>query len=587
MRQIQFVYKDEDSFNEELRKIRQWSDGYLYSTLLFHIFTGKNDKEKIDHVCGQIKKMLPDALYVGCSAFDSILDGDFSDALFVISCTFFEYATSKVDILQYPLNPGNLSEVAQSLVREVDDREWVKGVELLSTIRGMSMTELCEGLSEVREGVEIFGGGAFTDDINDDDTCVFSSIEGYSGHGIVFILLGGEELHLDVSFITGWKPLGSYLNVTAAEGCILKELNNKPAYETYYKYLHIDNNEDFFRNTLEFPFFYHNNGIDIMRAPVTSNPDGSLVMTSDMNSGVKARIAYGDPWTILDATWDKANSLIPFVPECIFVYSCAGRRTFWGDEEAGKETMAYQQVAPTSGFYTSGEFLRTGKYLNQHNVTQVIAAMREGLPKPSDRKTINIPDNGFRGRVSIINRMATFIKATTEELEELNQQLSNMAKTDALTGLFNRGEIQRLITEEIAGDNGQDVYLIMLDLDHFKRVNDLYGHGEGDKVLIKSASILKPGSDILDERSASGRWGGEEFMVMIHASDKNEAIAVAEKIRERVAANRFEVAGSVTASLGVTKIGNEESADTAFIRVDNALYEAKESGRNCVIYKET
>ncbi|MCR5025468.1 MAG: GGDEF domain-containing protein [Lachnospiraceae bacterium] len=471
-------------------------------------------------------------------------------------------------------------------MREVNSREWVKGIELLVTIRGMSMTALCEGLSEVREGVEIFGGGALVDDINGDDTCVFSSTLGYSDHGIVFLLLGGEDLHMDVSFITGWKPLGSYLNVTSAEGCILKELDNKPAYETYYKYLHIENNEDFFLNTLEFPFFYHYHGIDIMRAPVTSNPDGSLVMTSDMESGVKARIAYGDPWTILDATQDKARELLPFAPESILVFSCAGRRTFWGDNEAGKETFAYQQIAPTSGFYTSGEFLRTGRNLNQHNVTQVIAALREGIPKPSDNKTVGEMHKGFRGRVSIINRMATFIKVTTEELEELNQQLSDMARTDALTGLFNRGEIQRRIIEEISGDNGRDIYIIMLDLDHFKKVNDMYGHGEGDKVLIACASSLKPEAEILGEGTAAGRWGGEEFMVMIHANDRDEAMAVAERIRESISAKRFELAGSVTASLGVTGVEAEENADAVFTRVDKALYGAKEGGRNRVVYIE-
>ncbi len=583
---MQFIINDEASFNEELRKIRQWSDSNLYTRLLFHIYTEQSDRKVIEHVCNQIQKVIPDALYVGCSAYGSIYYGDFSKASIVISCTLFEYATTRMDILQYKLNPENIDEVAKALVREVDSREWVKGIELLVTIRGMSMTALCDGLSDIREGVEIFGGGALGDDINTDDTCVFSSTGGYSEHGIVFLLLGGEDLHMDVSFITGWKPLGSYLNVTSAEGSILKELNNKPAYETYYKYLHIENNEDFFLNTLEFPFFYHYHGIDIMRAPVTSNPDGSLVMTSDMESGVKARIAYGDPWTILDATQDKAAGLLPFAPECILIFSCAGRRTFWGDNEAGKETLAYQQIAPTSGFYTSGEFLRTGHNLNQHNVTQVIAALREGIPKPKDNKTIGKPHKGFRGRVSIINRMATFIKATTEELEELNQQLSDMARTDALTGLFNRGEIQRRIIEELSEENGQDVYIIMLDLDHFKRVNDRYGHGEGDRVLVGSASVLNPQAGILGEGAAAGRWGGEEFMVMIHAKDRSEAMDVAEKIRESIAARRFELAGSVTASLGVTGVEPGENADTAFIRVDKALYEAKEGGRNRVVYGE-
>ena len=189
---------------------------------------------------------------------------------------------------------------------------------------------------------------------------------------------------------------------------------HRPAYEIYYKYLHIRNDEFFFNNTLEFPFLYRHNGIDIMRAPVASNPDGSLTMTSDMSQDVQARIAYGDPWTILDSVWKEGNKILQFAPECIFVFSCAARRTFWGNNEVGKETEPYQRIAPTSGFYTSGEFLRTGDNVNQHNVTQVIAAMREGEPKELPEKELSMDERTFEGKVSMINRMATFIKVRND-----------------------------------------------------------------------------------------------------------------------------------------------------------------------------
>lgn len=584
MKQIQVVYKGEEEFAEELRRIRQWGDSHLYSTTLFHIFTGSPDQSVAENISGKIREMMPDALYVGCSVFGSIHNGNFKNDPITVTCTFFEYATTKVQVLQYPLSAENQQEVADAVVAWVREEAWVQGIEMLATIRGMSMTALCDGLSEMRDDVEIFGGGALCDDINGYDSCVFSNEGGYMEHGVVFVCYGGEDLHLEVSYITGWKPLGSYLHVTAADGCILQELNHKPAYETYYKYLHIENDEDFFLNTLEFPFFYHYHGIDIMRAPVASNPDGSLVMTSDMNSGVEARIAYGDPWTILDATQDEASRLVPLVPECILIFSCAGRRTFWGDNEAGKETLAYQEVAPTSGFYTSGEFLRTGKYLNQHNVTQVIAAMREGNPRLAQKKTIGKPHKGFRGRVSIINRMATFIKATTQELEELNGQLSQMATTDGLTGLFNRREIQRRIAEAMANHETGRLYLIMLDLDHFKRINDVYGHQVGDEVLIGAASVLKQGNGVLEDMDSSGRWGGEEFMVLAHTDDDKAAREMAEKIRESISILKFNGPEKVTASIGVTPIQTGESPDTAVVRVDNLLYEAKEGGRDRVVF---
>ncbi len=227
----------------------------------------------------------------------------------------------------------------------------------------MTVPNLCDGLSKPPGEIQVFGGAAFASDLDSDEACVFTGDE-YIENGIVFLLLGGEELHIQTQFVTGWKPLGSYLHVTKTDGFLLKELNHHSAYEIYYKYLHIKNDENFFYNTLEFPFLYRHNGIDIMRAPVASNPDGSLTMTSNMEENVQARIAYGDPWTILKTTYEAAEKMLSFAPEGITVFSCAARRTFWGNKEVGKETEAYQRLAPTSGFYTAGEFLRTGTDVN-------------------------------------------------------------------------------------------------------------------------------------------------------------------------------------------------------------------------------
>ena len=586
MKQIQFVYQGEKSFAEELRKICRWQRSNLCSTVFFQIFTEVPDREIIGHICDTVARTLPEALYAGCSAFGSILYGDFSGESIVISCTFFEYPTTKLEVLQYPLAAPSLAETAAQVVREVDKRPWVKGVEMLATIRGMSMTALCDGLGALREGVQVFGGGALNNALEAEDTFVFSSAGGCSRNGIVFVLMGGEDLFLETSYITGWKPLGSYLDVTAADGYILKELNHRPAYETYDKYLHIPNDGDFFVNTLEFPFFYHHNGIDIMRAPISSNADGSLVMTSDMDQDVKARIAYGDPWTILDETIEEGNRLMKFTPDCIFVFSCAGRRTFWGDREVGKETESYQAAAPTSGFYTSGEFLRTGKYLNLHNVTQVLAALREGAVREHEPRELALPARDFRGRVSIINRMATFVKTATEELEELNRQLARMAVTDGLTGLYNRTEIQRRITEAVDEEKRDGLWLILLDLDYFKKINDRFGHKTGDEVLRKTSAVLQDSAGVLPG-GAVGRWGGEEFMMLLPSGTGAQVLELAEGIRKRISELKFEDPCAVTASLGAVRARQGERADKVCVRADEALYEAKSGGRNRVVFRES
>ncbi|MBO5552506.1 MAG: diguanylate cyclase [Lachnospiraceae bacterium] len=586
MKQLQISFNSRDSVDDKLNAVREYYDENLFNGMLIHIYTESTDRDEIEDILERIDEVLPEAWYVGCSSNGNILNGDFSGDAFALTCTFFEYPTTRVKILQYRLTEDTQSEVSDAVIKAVEENKWVKGVEFVLTIRGMSLTGLCDGLSGIREDVQIFGGGAFSADINADGACVFSSEGGFQDKGIAFVLIGGEDIHIASSYVSGWKPLGSFLDVTSADGSILKELNGKPAYDTYYKYLKIQNDENFFFHTLEFPFLYRDKGIDIMRAPTAATEEGWLVMTSDMLENSKTRLSYGDTWTILESTREEARKLISFAPECIFVFSCAGRRTFWGNDRVGSETEAYQKVAPTSGFYTSSEFLRYQNFVIQHNVTQVIAALKEGEGEIRDISATLSTDRDLENKVPILSRMATFIKATMEELEEANRRFSLMAITDGLTGLFNRSEIQRRITEEVQNDSVQDIYLIMMDLDNFKHVNDLYGHKEGDNVLIRLSGMMKETMVDLGENCSCGRWGGEEFMIMIHSEDEQVILEHAEWIRSTMEKIRFEKAGLVTLSLGVIKVKPGESADQACTRADEALYEAKNSGKNRVVYKE-
>ncbi|MBR1555166.1 MAG: diguanylate cyclase, partial [Oscillospiraceae bacterium] len=502
-----------------------------------------------------------------------------------IICTVTEYPSTCLEMVQMPLNAENAVEMVQSLSAMVSERPWVKGIEMLVTIRGMSMTGFCDELGKLPPEIKIFGGGAFSSDM-DNEACVFSKNAEYSTSSVVFLLMGGEDLHLTTMHVTGWKPLGKKFIVTKADGSILYELDGKPAYDAYYKYLNIGNDEHFFSNTLEFPFFYEHNGLNILRAPIASNDDGSLTMTSNMEENVVARIAYGDPRTILEKIRRSGQQIREFQPDMVRVYSCAARRTFWGMDEISKETLPFQSVAPTSGFYTSGEFLRTNGFVNQHNVTLVVAGIREGEPALAESPEFEMHQEEFSGKVSMINRLATFIEAATEELEQANQKLEFMAVSDGLTKLYNRREIERRIKERLQECNRhpeRPLCLIMLDIDNFKQVNDTYGHKEGDNVIIGLSDLFRKGKEKYQTHSSAGRWGGEEFMVLMeHPLDYT--LTAAEQIRKDFEAINFaNNVGHRTVSVGVTAFIHGEDSDALCIRVDKALYQAKASGKNKVV----
>ncbi|WP_176330079.1 diguanylate cyclase [Oceanospirillum sanctuarii] len=175
------------------------------------------------------------------------------------------------------------------------------------------------------------------------------------------------------------------------------------------------------------------------------------------------------------------------------------------------------------------------------------------------------------------------VQARTEELHEKNKLLEKIAETDALTQLSNRNKLWRSLAEALDPTDQQKpetvTSVIMLDIDHFKEVNDTYGHNTGDMVLQEFAKILQ---NTCRETDIIGRWGGEEFLIICPNTQQDACLQLAETIRTRIESASFPQVGKVTASFGVGLCRINDSIDTVLERTDEALYQAKANGRNQV-----
>ena len=162
--------------------------------------------------------------------------------------------------------------------------------------------------------------------------------------------------------------------------------------------------------------------------------------------------------------------------------------------------------------------------------------------------------------------------------------LEEKASRDVLTNLFNRGKFDDVLSKEIelSKTTLAPLSIIFLDIDHFKVVNDTHGHDAGDYVLIELAKIL--GSNVRKSDFVA-RWGGEEFVIALQSTNIEEASLLAEKLRISTQHYNFLSGGKQTISLGVTQYKNAEPQANFIKRVDDALYEAKETGRNRVVVK--
>lgn len=169
----------------------------------------------------------------------------------------------------------------------------------------------------------------------------------------------------------------------------------------------------------------------------------------------------------------------------------------------------------------------------------------------------------------------------TRELRRKNQELEALSTTDPLTGVFNRLKLSQRLDDEIERSKryNSPLSLLMIDVDHFKHINDSYGHPAGDRVLADIAAQLRNHSRTND---AAGRWGGEEFLVICPATTSEGATALAETLRHSIASTGFSIADQVTVSIGIASFHADDSLAQLLERVDQALYQAKHEGRNCI-----
>lgn len=173
------------------------------------------------------------------------------------------------------------------------------------------------------------------------------------------------------------------------------------------------------------------------------------------------------------------------------------------------------------------------------------------------------------------------LKRSQEALRRANEILEHQATTDPLTGIPNRLKFNSVLQREVsvARRHRVPLSLIILDIDHFKRVNDSYGHPVGDLVLQELASLV---NNAVRSDDIFARWGGEEFVVLLSHTDKDGAGVLAERLRLLVEKTPFSVVQKVTCSFGISQFSDRDDLESFLQRADEALYIAKERGRNRV-----
>ncbi len=595
MKQFLVLLNDFDDIREKFSYAYEYIDKVNPASVLVHVFFGEWDVAAAKTLTAAINRTIPDAKIVGSVSCGEIFEGNLAALRCMAVVSVFD--CTKIEVLTYKFHGGEEETTARRLAKDINARAETKAAEFLMAMAGYDKQKFIESIDINNKNLVVFGAGV-TGVTNPTQTAFVSTNSGIVTCGMIAVFYEGTDFHVHVEHIFGWEPLGKEMTVTKSKPLLLMEVDGKPAYDVYSHYLQIPRTGNFFANILGFPFLTQDRQTDVVRLSHACDDNGYLSLSADIAKGSKLRITYGNLGEIFREVTAGRDKIRRFAPQAIMIYDCASRKMLW-QTGTDQELQPFQKIAPTAGFFCEGEFKNNDKGLIvNHQCTLLAIGMREGEGKVIPATEAKIEELKFYTDSSIVKRMAAFVQTTTAELEKansklaalnselstINAKLSYMAVTDELTGLFNRREIDKRIQDAVAAakDNNDVLSIIMIDIDHFKRVNDTYGHAVGDIVLKDAAAVIR---DSLNENTmaTAGRWGGEEFLVLLPSFSLSEATEFAETIRQKFAAHSFDTAGAQTLSLGVTATFGYEDEKNIFIRADDALYKAKTGGRNQVV----
>ncbi len=475
MKTINTYYTSQDHLNNFI----QQNNIHDSLKLLIQVFTCKNDLTFIRELTTFFLENFPLASLIGATTDGEIKDGHISTGKTVISFSIFE----KVSLKTYISNEfENYFQAGSNLATEIiDDDSKV----ILSFIDGLAANgeEYLNGITSIHKEVIVAGGlagdnGTFT------QTYVFTKDAIYS-HGVVGVSLSSPDLKVFTDYGFDWLPIGQKLKITKADKNRVYRIDDKTAVETYSYYLGSDISEQLPQIGIEFPLILEKNGINIARAVIGKNDDGSLLFAGNFHTMDEVRFGYGNADKILAKTQEHVDKLYNQPVQSIFIYSCMARRRFM-PEEIENETLVYNQIAPASGFFTYGEFFSTSQSKELLNQSMTVLALSEEEKANSKKVTVTIEKNAS----STIHALSHLIHVSTQELQHKDEMMLTQSRNAAM------GEMLSMIAHQwrqplTVISMGANNILIDFELDSLDE-NNL---GENINSILKESSNL---SQIID-----------------------------------------------------------------------------------------
>lgn len=542
--------------------------------ILISIYTHWNKPETIREMTRLFCDAFPEAEIAGMTTAGGIENGRMHLRQTIVTIQFFE--KSDVHAAIYDFSKESMSALGERALTDCQKEKDLSAVLLFLTQQYYDFEPFLAALDKLSKDIPICGGYAHTY-LQEDGIYVFTK-DAILSRGILLITYAGAVQVLTQS-VMGWQPLGRTMTITAMDGpLVIRSLDHEPAAYFYQKYLH---STDFEKSQLLFPLVRNAHQFRLAVLPLDAKSNGALQTNVFSHVGDQVQMAYGDPDQVILSSHKALVHIERFAPEGMLLLSCVTRRYFL-KEDVNQILSAYSDFCVAPGGYVNGELIRIEGKTQTTNMTLVSISFREGeAPIRNTPKKHHTPVV-LGEALSTVQRLATFITETTKELAETQKQLSFAASHDSFTGLLNRGSIEKMLCRchEDASARQLAFSALMIDLDTFKHINDTFGHNKGDEVIREVAAIMKR---MIRPTDFAGRWGGDEFVIILPGTTLANARIVASRLQQAFQTIQLPDHSFLTASIGCTTASPDETEQTFYKRMDDALYLAKEGGRNRII----
>jgi diguanylate cyclase (GGDEF)-like protein len=556
------------------------------SKTLIQIFSGFVKESEVKQIQSIIKKKNSNVIFIGTTTAGEIYEGDVYEQSIGVSIMEFDDTTIEQ---AYFIDKDDFV-IGEKIVKTLFSHNTKAAILFIGSLF-TNGNDILDGINASNSDVVIAGGMA-GDNGYFKETFVFDRSGVYS-KGCVAVSLNSDVLNVFTDYQLNWQAIGKTMTVTKVEKDRVYEIDDISVTEIYKKYLGEKVGDNLPFSATEFPLLkIDDDGLEVCRAFTHQFEDGSLLTAGNLEIGDTVRLSFGNVDLILNDTKENLNRYSSFQPEALCIYSCAVRKVFL-QSEITAELEPLNKIAPNIGFFTYGEIYHHDQKNSLLNISLTILALSEEKNKKRYVNKDNLSDEASEKNFItnkhylVLDALTNLSNTVISELEDAKKQLKEQANRDYLTGLYNRRYFNEIAQDliHISKREKKPFSVIMLDVDRFKRINDTYGHSVGDDVIkILSNTII----ETVRESDIVARYGGEEFSLLLPFTDKEGALKIAEKIRKNVENKKIIIYdGKIiqfTVSLGVDSIEHgDKNVEQALNRADNALYLAKESGRNKVV----